>query len=177
VKMEWVALLYMGITALGYLLMISGGTMLSRIIRDKLAGDIFNRDQETFPQEGRLLENEFFVNLPVKYILKGKERHGWINFINLFRALLVLGSPGSGKSYFIIRHVITQHIRKGFAMFVYDFKMPDLAVIAYNTWLKYKDGYKVVPKLFSINFDDLSRSSRCVNIMTVNSVRCHMSSS
>jgi hypothetical protein len=161
VKMEWVALLYMGVTALGYLLMMSGGTMLSRIIRDKLAGDIFNRDQETFPQEERLLENEFSVNLPVKYILKGKERKGWINYINLFRALLVLGSPGSGKSYFIIRHVITQHIRKGFAMFVYDFKMPDLAVIAYNTWLKYKDTYKVAPKFFSINFDDLSRSSRC----------------
>jgi len=161
VKMEWVALLYMGVTALGYLLMMSGGTMLSRIIRDKLTGDIFNRDQETFPQEERLLENEFSVNLPVKYILKGKVRNGWINYINLFRALLVLGSPGSGKSYFIIRHVITQHIRKGFAMFVYDFKMPDLAVIAYNTWLKFKDNYKVVPKFFSINFDDLSRSSRC----------------
>jgi hypothetical protein len=161
VKMEWVALLYMGVTALGFLLMMSGGTMLSRIIRDKLTGDIFNRDQETFPQEERLLENEFSVNLPVKYILKGKVRNGWINYINLFRALLVLGSPGSGKSYFIIRHVITQHIRKGFAMFVYDFKMPDLAVIAYNTWLKYKHFYKVAPKFFSINFDDLSRSSRC----------------
>jgi hypothetical protein len=161
VKTDWAALLYMGVTALGYLLMMSGGTMLSRIIRDKLTGDIFNRDQETFPQEERLLENEYSVNLPVKYILKGRERHGWINFINLFRALLVLGSPGSGKSYFIIRHVITQHIRKGFAMFVYDFKMPDLAVIAYNTWLKYKDSYRVAPKFFSINFDDLSRSSRC----------------
>lgn len=160
-KMGNVAILYMGVTGLGYLLMLSGGTMLSRIIRDKLTGDIFNRDQETFPQEERLLENEFSVNLPVTYVLKGKVRKGWINFINLFRALLVLGSPGSGKSYFIIRHVITQHIRKGFAMFVYDFKMPDLAVIAYNTWLKYKRLYKVVPKFFSINFDDLSRSNRC----------------
>lgn len=160
-KMGSVAILYMGVTGLGYLLMLSGGTMLSRIIRDKLTGDIFNRDQETFPQEERLLENEFSVNLPATYVLKGKVRKGWINFINLFRALLVLGSPGSGKSYFIIRHVITQHIRKGFAMFVYDFKMPDLAVIAYNTWLKYKHLYKVVPKFFSINFDDLSRSNRC----------------
>jgi len=156
-----VALLYMGVTGLGFLLMLSGGTMLSRIIRDKLSGDIFNRDQETFPQEERHLENEFSVNLPAKYILKGKERKGWINFINLFRSLLVLGSPGSGKSYFIIRHVITQHIRKGFAMFVYDFKMPDLAVIAYNTWLQFKGNYKVAPKFFSINFDDLSRSNRC----------------
>ncbi|MFD0763239.1 conjugal transfer protein MobC [Mucilaginibacter lutimaris] len=158
---QLVALIYMGTTGLGFLLILSGGTMLSRIIRDKLEGDIFNRDQETFPQEERLLENEFSVNLPTKYVLKGKVRDGWINFINLFRALLVLGSPGSGKSYFIIRHVITQHIRKGFAMFVYDFKMPDLAVIAYNTWLKHKGGYQVEPQFYSINFDDLSRSHRC----------------
>ncbi|MGF7073887.1 conjugal transfer protein MobC [Mucilaginibacter sp. 3215] len=160
-KIEWVAVGYMLVTGLGYLLMMSGGTMLSRIIRDKLSGDIFNRDQETFPQEERLLENEYSVNLPMKYVLKGKQRDGWINLINLFRSLVVLGSPGSGKSYFIIRHVITQHIRKGFAMFVYDFKMPDLAIIAYNTWLKCKHLYKVAPQFFSINFDDLSRSHRC----------------
>ena len=160
-KMEAVAIGYIAVTGLGYLLMMSGGTMLSRMIRDKLSGDIFNRDQETFPQEERLLENEYSVNLPMRYVLKGKTRDGWINLINLFRSLLVLGSPGSGKSYFIIRHVITQHIRKGFAMFVYDFKMPDLAVIAYNTLLKYKHLYELAPEFFSINFDDLSRSHRC----------------
>ena len=160
-KIELVACAYMGVTGLGYLLVMSGGTMLSKIIRDKLTADIFNRDQETFPQEERLIENEFSVNLPARYVLKGKVRKSWINLINLFRALVVLGSPGSGKSYFIIRHVITQHIRKGFAMFVYDFKMPDLAVIAYNNWLKYKGNYKVEPKFYSINFDDLSRSNRC----------------
>jgi hypothetical protein len=94
-KMEWLALLYMGVTALGYLLMMNGGTMLSRIIRDKLTGDIFNRDQETFPQEERLLENEFSVNLPARYVLKGKVRNSYINYINMLRALLVMGSPGS----------------------------------------------------------------------------------
>jgi hypothetical protein len=156
-----VALGYLALTSLGYLLFLSGGTMISKIIRDRLNNDIFNRDNETFPQEERLIENEYSVNLPAQYLLRGKIKNSYINFINMFRALLVLGSPGSGKSYFIIRHVITQHIRKGFAMFVYDFKMPDLAVIAYNTWLKYKDDYKVVPNFYSINFDDLSRSSRC----------------
>jgi hypothetical protein len=160
-KMQTVALGYMGVTSLGYLLLLSGGTMLSRIIRDRLTNDIFNRDNETFPQEERLIENEYSVNLPAQYLLRGKIKKSYINFINMFRALLVLGSPGSGKSYFIIRHVITQHIRKGFAMFVYDFKMPDLAVIAYNTWLKYKDDYQVAPKFYSINFDDLARSNRC----------------
>ena len=160
-RVDWLAILYMGITGLGYLLFLSGGTMASRIIRDKLTNDIFNSENETFPQEERLLENEYSVNLPAKYKLKTRIRNSWINIINPFRGLLVLGSPGAGKSYFIIRHVITQHIRKGFALFVYDFKMPDLSVIAYNTWLKYKGVYKVAPKFYSINFDDLSRSNRC----------------
>lgn len=94
-KIELVAAGYMGLTGVGYLLMLSGGTMLSRIIRDKLTGDVFNRDQETFPQEERLIENEFSVNLPAQYMLRGKIRNSYINFINMFRALLVLGSPGS----------------------------------------------------------------------------------
>jgi hypothetical protein len=160
-EVSMLALLYIGITTLGYMLFLSGGTMLSRIIRDKLKDDIFNSENETFPQEERLIENEYSINLPARYKLKGKVRSSWINYINMFRALLVLGSPGSGKSYFIIRHVITQHIKKGFAMFVYDFKMPDLSVIAYNTWLNNKDKYKVEPKFYSINFDDLSHSHRC----------------
>ncbi|PWK68272.1 type IV secretory system conjugative DNA transfer VirD4/TraG family protein [Mucilaginibacter oryzae] len=160
-KMTWLAASYMGTCGLGFLLVLSGGTMVSRIIRDKLSGDIFNRDQEAFPQEERLLENEYSVNLPTRYQLKGKRRNGWLNIINPFRSTAVIGSPGAGKSYFIIRHFITQHIRKGFAMFVYDFKMPDLSVIAYNTWLKYKGQYAVEPKFYAINFDDLARSNRC----------------
>jgi protein-S-isoprenylcysteine O-methyltransferase Ste14 len=155
-------ILYMLTTAIGYLLFMSGGTMLSRIITDKLSGDIFNRDQETFPQEERLLENEFSVNLPARYQLKNKVRQSWINFVNPFRGMLVIGSPGAGKSYFVIRHVITQHIQKGFTMFVYDFKFDDLTRIVYNTWLKYrKTAYKVEPQFFIINFDDLSRTHRC----------------
>jgi hypothetical protein len=154
--------LYIVITAAGYLLFMSGGTMLSRIITDKLSGDIFNRDQETFPQEERLLENEFSVNLLARYQLKNKVRQSWINFVNPFRGMLVIGSPGAGKSYFVIRHVITQHIQKGFTMFVYDFKFEDLTRIVYNTWLKYrKTAYKVEPQFFIINFDDLSRTHRC----------------
>lgn len=60
-----------------------------------------------------------------------------------------------------MRHVITQHIRKGFSMFVYDFKFPDLSLIAYNTYLKNKHAYKKQPKFYTINFDDLTRSHRC----------------
>jgi len=162
ISIAMLAVLYIGITSAGFLLVISGGTMLSRIISDRLNNkDIFNKENETFPQEERLLENEYSINLPAQYYLKAKIRKSWVNIINPFRALMVLGSPGSGKSYFVIRHVITQHIRKGFTMFIYDFKFDDLSRIAYNSWLRYRHQYKVPPKFFVINFDDLSRTHRC----------------
>lgn len=156
------AILYMALTGIGFLLVLTGGTLLSRIIRDKINNkDIFNKENETFPQEERLLENEYSINLPAQYQLKDKQRKSWINIINPFRAIMVLGTPGSGKSYFIIRHVITQHIRKGFTMFVYDFKFDDLSKIAYNTWLKNQHRYTKPPAFYVINFDDLTRSHRC----------------
>jgi hypothetical protein len=159
---EVAALFYMGVTAIGFILMLTGGTLLSRVIQGKFNHkDIFNKENETFPQEERLLENEFSINLPARYNLRGRWRRSWINIPNPFRALLVLGSPGSGKSYFIIRHAITQHIKKGFTMFVYDFKFSDLSDIAYNTYLKHKHLYPVAPQFYVINFDDLSRSHRC----------------
>jgi len=123
--------------------------------------DIFNKENETFPQEERLLQNDYSINLPAEYYLRNKKHRSWINIINPFRSLLVLGSPGSGKSYFVIRHVITQHIKKGFTMFVYDFKFDDLSKIVYNTWLEHGSKYPIPPKFFVINFDDLSRSHRC----------------
>ncbi|KFF11973.1 conjugal transfer protein MobC [Flavobacterium hydatis] len=156
------AIAYMTITSSGFLLMLSGGTLLSRIIKNGLNNkDIFNAENETFPQEERLLENEYSINLPARYHLKDKIRDSWINIINPFRGLLVSGTPGSGKSYFVIRHVITQHIRKKFTMFVYDFKFDDLTKIVYNTWLKYRHDYPVLPQFYVINFDDLTRSNRC----------------
>ncbi len=156
-----IAILYIGLTGTGYLLILTGGTLLSRLLSIRLQDDIFNRENETFPQEERLLENEYSINLPAQYNLKGKLRRSWINIINPFRALLVIGTPGSGKSYFVIRHVIDQHICKGFTMFVYDFKFDDLTIIAYNSLLKYRSNYKRLPKFYIINFDDLSRSHRC----------------
>lgn len=154
--------IYISLCSLGYLLILSGGTLLSRIIRRKLSSaDIFNKENETFPQEERLIENEYSVNLPARYHLKDKVRDSWINIINPFRGILVPGTPGSGKSYFVIRHVITQHIAKGFSMFIYDFKFDDLTIIAYNAWLEFRHLYAVEPKFYIINFDDLSRTHRC----------------
>lgn len=156
-----VGISYMVISGIGFLFILSGGTQLSRYIKLNLGKDIFNEMNETFPQEERLLENEFSINLPAQYNLKGKVRKSWINIINPFRGLLVCGSPGAGKSYFVIQHIIKQHIRKGFTMLVYDFKYDDLTKIAYNTLLKNKRAYKVDPRFYTINFDDLSKSHRC----------------
>ncbi|WP_156309388.1 conjugal transfer protein MobC [Sphingobacterium endophyticum] len=157
-----VIMIYIAITTIGFLLTIKGLSVFSRIIRNKLTNDdIFNQEGETFPQEERLLENDYSINLPLQYRWKKKIRSGWINIINPFRGIMVLGTPGSGKSYFVIRHIITQHIRKGFTMFVYDFKYDDLSKIAYNAWLKWKHTYATPPLFYTINFDDLSRSHRC----------------
>lgn len=156
-----VSIVYMTLTALGYLMILAGATLLSRFLSLKLRDDIFNSLNETFPQEERLLENEFSINLPALYRLQEKTRRSWINIINPFRALLVLGTPGAGKSYFVIRHAITQHLRKGFSMFLYDFKFDDLSLIAYNTLLRNFHKFKNRPSFYVINFDDLNRTHRC----------------
>ncbi|HMC84203.1 MAG TPA: YWFCY domain-containing protein, partial [Chitinophagaceae bacterium] len=153
--------LYMAITGSGYLFILAGGSKLTRFIKLNLGSDVFNELNETFPQEERLLENNFSINLPAEYNLKGKIRKSWINIINPFRGILVVGSPGSGKSYFIIQHVIRQHLAKGFTMLVYDFKYPDLSIIVYNTLLKYSILYPSKPFFYRINFDDPASSDRC----------------
>ncbi|MFP5439039.1 MAG: conjugal transfer protein MobC [Bacteroidia bacterium] len=153
---------YIVLTLTGYLLVLTGGVWLTRIIKDRLdTGDVFNRENETFPQEERLLENEYSINLPAVYQLGKKKKHSWVNIINPFRGILVPGTPGSGKSYFVIRHVITQHLAKGFSMFVYDFKFDDLSRIAYNAWLKNRHRFDKPCSFYLINFDDLTRTHRC----------------
>lgn len=153
--------LYCLVTIIGFMLILASGTWVSRRIREHLVKDIFNAENETFPQEERLLENPYSVNLPAKYRYKGELRDSWINLINLFRGLLIAGTPGAGKSYFVIRHLIDQLMAKGFSMFIYDFKYDDLSLIAYNCLLKYNTGYQVKPKFYVINFDDLNRTHRC----------------
>jgi len=95
VKANLIAVCYISLTTIGYLMILSGGTLLTRLIKDQLQKDIFNTENETFPQEERLLENEYSVNLPTVYQLKGKFRKSYINLISMTRGLLVAGSPGS----------------------------------------------------------------------------------
>ena len=153
--------LYILTTSLGYIALLMAGVWMSRLLRNNLMDDVFNNENESFQQETRLIENEYSVNLPTKFFYKGKWNNGWINIVNPFRASIVLGTPGSGKSYAIVNNYIKQHIEKGFAMYIYDFKFDDLSTIAYNHLLKHSDKYKVKPKFYVINFDDPRRSHRC----------------
>lgn len=158
---DFVAPLYMLSTGSGYIFLMIAGVWTSRILKHNLMGDVFNSENESFQQETGLMENEYSVNLPTKFYYKGKWHHGWINVVNPFRATIVLGTPGSGKSFAIVNNYIKQHIEKGFSMYIYDFKFDDLSNIAYNHLLKHSDKYKVKPKFFVINFDDPRKSHRC----------------
>lgn len=154
-------ILYVLTTGSGYIALMVAGVWMSRLLRNNLMDDVFNNENESFQQETRLMENEYSVNLPTKFYYKGKWNNGWINIVNPFRASIVLGTPGSGKSYAIVNNYIKQQIEKGFSMYIYDFKFDDLSTIAYNHLLKHRDKYKVQPKFYVINFDDPRKSHRC----------------
>jgi len=153
--------LYILTISLGYISLMMVGLWMSRLLRTNLMNDVFNNENESFQQETKLMENEYSVNLPTKFYYKNKWNEGWINVVNPFRATIVLGTPGSGKSYAVVNNYIKQHIEKGFSMYIYDFKFDDLSTIAYNHLLKNRDKYKVQPKFYVINFDDPRKSHRC----------------
>lgn len=153
------AVLYMTFTSLGFLLVLAGGMRLSRLLHEKLKKDVFNEQNETFPQEERLLTNIYSVNFTGRYQLENKERTNYINVINPFRGTIVCGTPGAGKSWFVILPMIKQMIEKGYALFVYDFKYDDLSRAAYNWMLKYQHCYAKTPAFYTINFDQ--PDSRC----------------
>ena len=153
--------LYIATMAVGYICLLMGGLWMSRLLKYNLMEDVFNNENESFMQETRLLTNDYSVNLPTSFYYKKKWNKGWINVVNPFRATIVLGTPGSGKSYAVVNNFIKQQIEKGYSMYVYDFKFPDLSMIAYNHVMNNLDGYKVKPKFYVINFDDPRRSHRC----------------
>ena len=155
------ATLYIFTMTAGYICLLMGGLWMSRLLKHNLMEDVFNNENESFMQETKLMVNEYSVNLPTRFYYKKKWNKGWINVVNPFRASMVLGTPGSGKSYAIVNNYIKQQIEKGFAMYIYDYKFPDLSEIAYNHLLHHLDAYKVKPQFYVINFDDPRKSHRC----------------
>ena len=155
------ASLYIFTVSVGYICLLMAGVWMSRLLKNNLMDDVFNTENESFMQETRLMENEYSVNLPTRFYYKKKWNNGWINVVNPFRASMVLGTPGSGKSYAIVNNYIKQQIEKGFAMYIYDYKFPDLSEIAYNHLRNHLDAYEVKPQFYVINFDDPRKSHRC----------------
>ena len=153
---------YILTTVIGYVLMLVGGVYMSRLLKNNMMDDRFNDENESFMQETKLMNNDYSVNLPTKFYYKKRCHSGWINVVNPFRATIVLGTPGSGKSYAIVNNFIKQQIEKGFGLYIYDYKQPDLTLIAYNHMLNNQKGYgKKPPSFYVINFDDPEHSHRC----------------
>lgn len=167
-------LVYVSFLVLGTFLFIFGSHMVHRTLKDEFGDDdYFNEiQQSTFPQCEKLIDNDVSVNIPTIYRFGKELRHGWINFVNPFRATTIMGTPGSGKSFAFVNEFIRQHLKKGFAMYVYDFKFPTLSVLVYNHFLKNRNNqnvYPVKPVFKVVNFDDPRFSNR-INPIAANSL-------
>ena len=154
---------YLILTFSGFVILNVGFDNLSKLINVNLMKDRFNWENESFPQEQKIKENEFSVNLASRYQHKNRTFEGWINVVNPFRGTMVIGTPGSGKSFSVVLPFIKQHLAKGFSMCVYDFKYPDLSDVAYNHFLKAKrkGSLPEQAEFYVINFDDIQKSYRC----------------
>ncbi|PWN59562.1 TraM recognition domain-containing protein [Chryseobacterium oncorhynchi] len=144
---------YTIISFVSYFMIIHYFAEIMTTINSSFGKDRFGKDGRKFLQTQELMENDASVNL--------KTDDGYINVVNPYRASLVIGTPGSGKSFAILQPAIEQHISKGFAMLVYDYKFPTLSVFTYNCLEMYKENYKVEPEFCVINFDDPKKSHRC----------------
>ena len=153
--------LYLGCMVTGWALLSAGLVNLKRVLNFNLGDDIFGDNNRSFPQEERLIENKYSINLPTTYRLKKKTRKGWINVVNPFRGTSITGTPGSGKSFAFVKPFIRQMIAKQYTMYVYDYKFPELTTETYNALLNNAHKYKVAPTFYVINFDDLEKSHRC----------------
>lgn len=155
------SLFYIATLISGYILLLTAGVWISRLLKNDMLEDMFNDENESFLQETRLIENEYSVNLRTRFYYKKVWHNGFVNVVNPMKGTMVVGCPGSGKSYCVVNQFIKQMIEKGYAMYIYDFKFPDLSVIAYNHLLHHWRSYNKPPQFYVLNFDDPRRSHRC----------------
>jgi hypothetical protein len=153
-------ILYILLTISGLVLSIQGGSWLTRALIFEVGEKVFNDDNETFPQNELLIQDDDWINFETEYIHQGEKRNGKLNVFP-YRSTLVMGTPGSGKTFSILMPALEKSIQQGFAAFVYDFKFPDMTEVAYNTLLTYKPKGVPKPNFYLINFEDVTRSHRC----------------
>ncbi len=160
------------VTTAGWLLLLVAGMRLKRhlLVSGASSGDVFGREKAGFPQEERPITAEFSLHFRGKYRLEGRERNCWINLVNPRRGVLILGSPGSGKSRFIIEPLLALCMAKGHTLFVYDFKFDALSRLTWNLFRHYANRYPADTGFYCINFSDVSRSHRC-NVLEPSTLR------
>jgi hypothetical protein len=157
----WFDLLYMVCSFFGALLISVSMDNISKIIRSGLGKDKWNTEAESFMQPQKRVDSAYSVNIPMLFYFQGKVRNGWINILNVFRGTIVIGTPGSGKSFSIVNPFIRQLIAKEFAVCLYDFKFPDLGQIAYYHYLLAKQQGKLKGFTFHVlNLNDVEKSRR-----------------
>jgi hypothetical protein len=136
---KWLSMIdvvYMMSSCIGAMLIHISMDNVSKRIKSNLLKDRFNVENESFEQSRKAVKNAYSINIPMRYYFKRRIHKGWLNIVNPFRATLLIGTPGSGKTFSIIIPYIKQHLAKGFSMLVYDFKYPDLARITYHHYVK-----------------------------------------
>ena len=154
-------ILYIILSVIGAVLINIALDNISKHLKSNFMKDRFNLENESFEQTQKKIENEYSINIPMKYFWKRKIWKGWINLVNPFRGTLLIGTPGSGKSFSIVNSFIRQHSAKKFALVVYDFKYPDLAKIAYYHYLLNKKSGLISDYKFNVvNFSDVEFSKR-----------------
>ncbi len=155
-------ILYALTSIVGTMLVHQGLDGISRYYNYKVGEDRFNFENESFQQSEELNGNDYSVNIPMIYYFKGRMHEGWINIINPFRGTIVLGTPGSGKSFGIIDPFIRQHAAKGFALMVYDYKFPTLGKEVFYQYCKNKKLGRLPENcgFHIVNFTDVEYSNR-----------------
>jgi hypothetical protein len=154
-------LYYMVCSFLGALLCSVAMDNISKIIQSGLGKDVWNTEAESFMQPLKKKETPYSVNIPMLFYYNKKVRHGWINICNVFRGTMVIGTPGSGKSFSIVNPFIRQLIAKGFAVCLYDFKFPDLGQIAYYHYHLARQQGKMKGYTFHVlNLNEVEKSRR-----------------
>jgi hypothetical protein len=77
--------LYMIASMVGVVLIHISLDNISKFLKESLLKDRFNFENESFEQATEAIENEYSVNIPMRYYYKGKFRKGVISISNPFR--------------------------------------------------------------------------------------------
>jgi len=152
--------IYSVLSFLGAVILQMGADSISKLMQQKMGKDRWNIEEESFAQNQELVKTDTSINIPYLFRFNKRINRGWIN-MNPFRGTMVIGTPGSGKSFGVINPAIRQMIDKGFCLCIYDFKFPDLAKIAYYHYLlKKKKDPNYGHQFYVINLNEVEKSKR-----------------